>query len=225
MVDLRSTTDIDQPTAEQEILTMSPTSIPTNRTRTRTSLLVALAGAILALLAFGPAPQASAHHSGVIGTPGPYTINSTPNTGTQIMIRGNLTPTGFSFYTGGVTVARSTASTNPQTITARYRMEYWSEALNTWVPLDEYDVSTDVSGFVPGHYVDYPTAALPSHSFYPALQARGTIYRVMYTVDWRDKVTGADLGYRDVYPDVENNLCALNPGQCQAYTEGILVDQ
>lgn len=181
-----------------------------------------MAGAILSLLALGPGPQASAHWSGVIGTPGPYNINSTPNTGTQIMIRANLTPGSISFYTGGVTVAPSAASANPQTVTARYRLEYWSAGRDTWAPMSEYDVSSDVGGHVTG--MADPTVATPSHSFDdPALQAEGTLYRVTYTIDWKDKVTGQDLGHRDVYPDAQNNLCALEAGECQVYTEGIRV--
>lgn len=189
----------------------------TGRRLSATALTVA--AAILATLAFAPAPGASAAVGGRIGSPGTYAL--TELNGKRFLISANLYTGGVGFATGGVTVGPTTASQNPQTVRAFYRLELWSSTTFHWLPIATYDVSADVPASKPGE----PDAkvVMPSHEFFsPPLLPGWASYRVMYTVEWWDKVTGEQLGYYDVYPGpYGDNLCSANVPNCEVYNENI----
>jgi hypothetical protein len=185
--------------------------------------LVALIAAILATLVAGPAPTASAQWSGAIGRPGGYQVTFDAKN-RQAMIRAHIYwDNKRTFYTNGVKVDASAASTKPQTINARYRLEYWSHELNSWVPMQQAVKTATIPGYVPGEVS--PVFTMPGHHFVdPPLQGVGTAYRIMYTVEWLDAATQQLIGYRDVYPDAYNNFCPTNIANtvpCTVYTEDI----
>ncbi|HEX3929896.1 MAG TPA: hypothetical protein VHW64_04290 [Nocardioides sp.] len=196
-------------------MTISP------RVRNSAAALVTLLGGLLALLAVGPTPTASAYFDGSIGSPGPYVVTPQAGHSSPPMIEALPDVKGAPFFTTtGVTVGPTAASRNSQTVTARYRLESWSDADPTWVPMQEYDVSKNVGPYNPDH--DAASFVMGQHIFwYPTLSAGSTLYRVMYTISWEDSVTGAQLGYWDVYPDAVNNACALPKTPCKVWTEGI----
>jgi hypothetical protein len=198
------------------------TASPTKSARVVLAL-VALLAAMLATLVSGPAPTASAAWSGVVGQPGPYQISSDVM-GRQAMTRARIYTAGKrTFYTNGVKVARSMASTNRQTITATYKLQYWSDERNTWVAMQQATRSTTIDGYVAG--AAYPTSTLAPHFFdNPPLLSARTPYRIMYTIQWVDAVTQQSLGYRDVYPHAYNNFCpdsTENPTPCQVFEEDV----
>jgi hypothetical protein len=185
--------------------------------------LVALLAAMFATLLSAPAPTASAAWSGVVAQPGPYQI-SVDAMGRQAMTRAHIYTAGKrTFYTNGVRVARSIASTNRQTVTATYKLQYWSYERNTWVAMQQATKSATIDGYVAG--AAYPTVALAAHFFdNPPLLSTRTPYRITYTINWVDAVTQQLLGSRDVYPHVYNNFCPDNPENptpCQVFEEDV----
>jgi hypothetical protein len=191
------------------------------RVRNSAATLLAVFGGLLALLAVGPTPAASASFDGSIGSPGPYVVTPVAGHASPPMIEASAANLNTTFFaTTGVTVGPSAASSNPQTVTARYRLDVWSAAGQTWVSVDEHDVSQLVGSYMPGY--DTPRIVLGQHIFWePTPRTEHRSYRVMYTITWHDNVTDEDLGYVDVYPEYANNVCAMS--QCKAWSDDVEV--
>jgi hypothetical protein len=185
--------------------------------------------ALLATLVIGPAPTASAHSSGTVGNPGPYTITWDVDD-RQAMIAGfwdTYVDSGGhvvghrTFFTNGVTAQRSTASPNAQTIKATYKLQRWTDDGYTWVTMQEVTKQKNVPAYEEGVV---STATLGGHWFdNPPATPFNTPFRIIYKVEWLDNVTGAQLGYRDVYPDYQNNFClpAAGAPACSVWNETI----
>jgi hypothetical protein len=185
--------------------------------------LVALVAAILATLVAGPAPTASAQWSEAIGRPGGYAISFDAKN-RQAMTRAHIYwDNKRTFYTNGVMMGASPASPNLQIINARYRLEYWSTELYSWVPMQQAVKTATIPGYVPGERTTVVT--MPGHHFVdPPLRGVGTLYRIMYTLEWVDAATQQLIGYLDVYPHAHNNFCPTNVANtvpCTIHTEGI----
>jgi hypothetical protein len=186
--------------------------------RSRIALVVlALVSTLFGLASAGS--PASANWDGIIGKPGSYGVNPTLKTNQPTMIGAFTYGTTQMFTTNGVSVDMSTASTQPQTVVARYRLEYQVPDSIMWAPMEEFRVSQDIPGYVP--LAHRPGVDLGGHLFLiPKMQPKGTLYRVMYTVEWYDTATGKKIGYRDVYPDANNNSCANSVTTCTVSAAG-----
>ena len=104
------------------------------------------------------------------------------------------------FATNGLTVGSSPATSNPQTVTARYQLMRHNMQKDSWELLQEVTKSAHFSGT--------GEATLGSHEFddIPWYEP-GTRYRVSFLVDWVDDLTHATLGEADVYPAFDGIHC------------------
>lgn len=176
--------------------------------QTRARVVAAL-GAAVAALVVATATQAAALHSDVPrGSTGLYEVTSA--SGRQTMALASISQQGRpAFYTNGVLVGPTLDDANPQTVTAHYWLEYWAPGLKAWLPLQRQDESATFRAYVHGLSATYPTAVLPGHWFtdLPA-QVRETSYRIRYSLEWREDVTGSEIGAVDIYADRDNYECA-----------------